>query len=36
MPIPGVSPQPLAFDDNYGRKPAWWGVYDGLAGCGYQ
>jgi GH35 family endo-1,4-beta-xylanase len=36
MPIAGVSPEPLAFDDNYARKPAWWGVYDGLTGCGYQ
>jgi endo-1,4-beta-xylanase len=36
MPVAGVSPEPLAFDDNYARKPAWWGVYDGLIGCGYQ
>lgn len=36
MPIPGVAPEPLAFGDDYGRKPAWWGVYDGLDSCGYQ
>jgi hypothetical protein len=29
-------PAPLAFDDAYGRKAAWWGVYDALNGCTYQ
>lgn len=29
-------PAPLAFDDGYGRKAAWWGVYDALSGCTYQ
>jgi endo-1,4-beta-xylanase len=29
-------PAPLAFDDTFGRKAAWWGVYDALTGCTYQ
>jgi len=29
-------PAPLAFDADYQRKPAWWGVYDALAGCTYE
>lgn len=29
-------PAPLAFDEGYQRKPAWWGVYDALNGCTYQ
>ena len=28
-------PAPLAFDDSFGRKAAWWGVYDALTGCTY-
>jgi len=28
-------PAPLAFDDTFGRKAAWWGVYDALTGCTY-
>ena len=31
-----TQPAPLAFDEAFGRKPAWWGIYDGLTGCGYQ
>ena len=31
-----TKPAPLAFDDGFARKPAWWGIYDGLTGCGYQ
>jgi endo-1,4-beta-xylanase len=31
-----TQPEPLAFSDIYARKPAWWGIYDALAGCGYQ
>jgi len=31
-----TKPAPLAFDDAFARKPAWWGIYDGLTGCGYQ
>jgi endo-1,4-beta-xylanase len=29
-------PAPLAFAGDFGRKPAWWGIYDGLMGCTYQ
>jgi endo-1,4-beta-xylanase len=29
-------PAPLAFNDTYARKPAWWGIYDALAGCTYR
>lgn len=29
-------PMPLAFDAEYARKPAWWGIYDALAGCRYE
>lgn len=29
-------PMPLAFDAEYVRKPAWWGIYDALAGCRYE
>ena len=39
-PVPEITldtlPAPLAFDDSYGRKAAWWGVYDALNGCTYQ
>jgi len=31
-----TKPAPLAFDEAYARKPAWWGIYDALAGCQYQ
>jgi endo-1,4-beta-xylanase len=31
-----TQPEPLAFGDTYARKPAWWGIYDALNGCGYQ
>jgi endo-1,4-beta-xylanase len=31
-----TSPMPLAFDDLYARKPAWWGIYDALNGCNYR
>jgi endo-1,4-beta-xylanase len=31
-----TKPAPLAFDDGFTRKAAWWGIYDGLTGCGYQ
>jgi endo-1,4-beta-xylanase len=29
-------PAPLAFDDGFAPKAAWWGVYDALRGCTYQ
>jgi endo-1,4-beta-xylanase len=29
-------PAPLAFNDAYARKPAWWGIYDALTGCSYR
>jgi endo-1,4-beta-xylanase len=29
------SPSPLAFDQKYVRKPAWWGIYDALTDCSY-
>jgi len=29
-------PAPLAFNDAYARKPAWWGIYDALTGCTYR
>jgi endo-1,4-beta-xylanase len=32
----GILPMPLAFDDAYARKPAWWGIYDALTGCSYR
>ncbi|MEO8180237.1 MAG: endo-1,4-beta-xylanase [Deltaproteobacteria bacterium] len=31
-----TQPAPLVFDEAFGRKPAWWGIYDGLTGCDYQ
>jgi endo-1,4-beta-xylanase len=31
-----TTPAPLAFDEAFGRKPAWWGIYDGLTGCSYR
>lgn len=31
-----TQPAPLAFDDAFGRKRAWWGIYDALTGCTYQ
>lgn len=31
-----VQPMPLVFDAAYARKPAWWGIYDALAGCRYD
>ncbi|MEY2936762.1 MAG: Endo,4-beta-xylanase [Pseudomonadota bacterium] len=31
-----TQPEPLAFGATYARKPAWWGIYDALSGCGYQ
>jgi endo-1,4-beta-xylanase len=36
MIVLDTQPAPLAFDEAFGRKPAWWGIYDGLMGCGYQ
>lgn len=29
-------PEPLLFDEELQRKPAWWGVYDALNGCVYD
>jgi endo-1,4-beta-xylanase len=29
-------PAPLLFDEEFARKPAWWGVYDALNGCVYD
>ena len=31
----GIQPSPLAFDDDYDKKPAWWGLLDALRGCYY-
>ena len=31
-----TQPTPLAFDESYARKPAWWGIYDALTGCNYR
>jgi endo-1,4-beta-xylanase len=31
-----TQPAPLALDAAFARKPAWWGIYDALAGCTYQ
>jgi endo-1,4-beta-xylanase len=31
----GIQPSPLVFDDDYNRKPAWWGLLDALLGCYY-
>jgi endo-1,4-beta-xylanase len=31
----GIEPRPLAFDDDYDKKPAWWGLLDALLGCYY-
>jgi endo-1,4-beta-xylanase len=31
-----TQPAPLALDAAFARKPAWWGIYDALAGCKYQ
>lgn len=36
MLVLDTEPAPLAFDEAYQRKPAWWGVYDALDGCIYQ
>ena len=35
MQVLSTLPAPLAFDDAYGRKAAWFGVYDALNGCTY-
>jgi len=29
------TPMPLAFDADYAKKPAWWGILDALTGCYY-
>ena len=31
-----TQPAPLVFNETFGRKPAWWGIYDGLMGCSYR
>jgi endo-1,4-beta-xylanase len=36
MLVLDTQPAPLAFDELLGRKPAWWGIYDGLTGCSYR
>jgi endo-1,4-beta-xylanase len=35
MLVLDTAPAPLAFDEAYQRKPAWWGAYDALEGCTY-
>jgi endo-1,4-beta-xylanase len=35
MLVLDTEPAPLAFDEAYQRKPAWWGAYDALDGCTY-
>jgi len=36
MIVLDTQPAPLVFNETFGRKPAWWGIYDGLMGCSYQ
>lgn len=36
MIVLDTQPAPLVFNETFGRKPAWWGIYDGLMGCSYK
>ncbi len=36
MLVLDTAPAPLAFNETFGRKPAWWGIYDALTGCSYR